>query len=120
MAGLVRTDTPVPDDVVLTDRLAAENLLLVCTDGDAHAEHLAAGAALQRVWLTATAKALAGSVITQPLHLTGFQARLGSELVLPGVPQAIFRFGYPAVPAAPSPRLPLGELFPNESSGGLR
>ena len=120
VAGLVRTGTPVPDDVVLARRLAAENLLVVCTDGDTRAEHLAAGAALQRAWLTAASKALAGSVLTQPLHLTGFRARLVSELALPGVPQAIFRFGYPAVPAAPSPRLPLGELFPDESSGGLR
>jgi nitroreductase len=120
VAGLVRTDTPVPDDAVLADRLAAENLLVVCTDGDAHAEHLAAGMALQRVWLTATSKALAGSVITQPLHLTGFRARLVSELVLPGVPQAIFRFGYPEVPAAPSPRLPLGELIADGHTGGIR
>ncbi|MEV6626411.1 nitroreductase [Amycolatopsis sp. NPDC051106] len=120
VAGLVRTDTPVPDDAVLADRLAAENLLVVCTDGDTRAEHLAAGTALQRVWLTATAKALVGSVITQPLHLTGFRARLVSELVLPGVPQAIFRFGNPEVPAAPSPRLPLGELFPEGHRGGAR
>lgn len=111
VAGLVRTDTPVPDDVVLAGRLAAENLLIVCSDGDARVDHLAAGAALQRVWLTAAAKALSGSVLTQPLHLTGFRARLVSELALPGVPQAIFRFGYPEVPAAPSPRLPLGELL---------
>ncbi|GLY38178.1 NAD(P)H nitroreductase [Amycolatopsis sp. NBRC 101858] len=112
VAGLVREETPVPDDVVLADRLAAEHLLVVCTDGDTRADRLAAGAALQRAWLTATAKALAGSVLTQPLHLTGFRARLVSELALPGCPQAILRFGYPAVPAAPSPRLPLGELFP--------
>ncbi|WIY00425.1 nitroreductase [Amycolatopsis mongoliensis] len=119
-AGLVRRGTPVPDDVVLAERLAEENLLFLCTDGDTRADHLAAGAALQRVWLTATAKALVGSVLTQPLHLTGFRARLVSELALPGIPQAIFRFGYPAVPAAPSPRLPLGELFPDGPSGGLR
>ncbi|MDS0134735.1 MULTISPECIES: Acg family FMN-binding oxidoreductase [unclassified Amycolatopsis] len=118
VAGLVRAGTPVPDDAVLADRLAAENLLIICTDGDTRADHLAAGAALQRVWLTAAAKALVGSVITQPLHLTGVRARLVSELALPGVPQAIFRYGYPAVPAAPSPRLPLGELFP--PPGGTR
>jgi len=118
VAGLVRTDTPVPDDVVLTERLAAESLLIVCTDGDARTDHLAAGAALQRLWLTATSKALVGSVLTQPLQLTGLRARLVSELALPGVPQAIFRYGYPAVPAAPSPRLPLGEMFP--PPGGLR
>jgi hypothetical protein len=118
VAGLVRTDTPVPDDAVLAGRLAAENLLLVCTDGDTRADHLAAGVALQRVWLGATAKALVGSVLTQPLHLTGFRARLVSELALPGVPQAIFRYGYPAVPAAPSPRLPLGEMFPPPTGRG--
>ncbi|MET8846832.1 nitroreductase [Amycolatopsis sp. NPDC004625] len=120
VAGLVRTVTPVPDDAVLADRLAAENLLIFCTDGDTRTDHLAAGAALQRVWLTAAAKALVGSVLTQPLHLTGFRARLVSELALPGVPQAIFRFGYPAVPAAPSPRLPLGELFPPPGSRSRR
>ncbi|MEU0537222.1 Acg family FMN-binding oxidoreductase [Amycolatopsis tolypomycina] len=118
VAGLVRTATPVPDDAVLADRLAAENLLIFCTDGDTRIDHLAAGAALQRVWLTAASKALVGSVLTQPLHLTGFRARLVSELALPGVPQAIFRFGYPVVPGTPSPRLPLGELFP--SPGGTR
>ncbi|MEV6874612.1 nitroreductase [Amycolatopsis sp. NPDC051128] len=109
-----------PDEVVLAGRLAAENLLVVCTDTDTRPDHLAAGAALQRIWLTATAKALVGSVITQPLHLTGFRARLASELALPGVPQAIFRYGYPAVPAAPSPRLPLGELVPDGPAGGRR
>ncbi len=118
VAGLVRADTPVPDDAVLADRLAAENLLVFCTDGDSRLDRLAAGAALQRTWLTAASKALVGSVLTQPLQLTGFRARLVSELALPGVPQAIFRFGYPAVPAAPSPRLPLGELFP--PAGGPR
>ncbi|MGK3206791.1 Acg family FMN-binding oxidoreductase [Amycolatopsis sp. MEPSY49] len=118
VAGLVRWDTPVPDDVVLTRRLAAENLLVLCTETDTRADRLTAGAALQRGWLTAASKALVGSVITQPLHLTGFRARLVSELALPGVPQAIFRFGHPAVPAAPSPRLPLGELFP--PPGGTR
>ncbi|MEU5266877.1 nitroreductase [Amycolatopsis sp. NPDC021455] len=112
VAGLVRAGTPIPDDAVLADRLAAENLLIFCTDGDTRTDHLAAGAALQRAWLAAASKALVGSVITQPLHLTGFRARLVSELALLGVPQAIFRFGYPAVPSAPSPRLPLGELFP--------
>ncbi|MET8997525.1 nitroreductase [Amycolatopsis sp. NPDC004169] len=117
-AGIVRPDTPIPDDAVLADRLAGENWLVFCTDGDNRADQLAAGAALERTWLTAASKALAGSVITQPLHLTGFRARLVSELALPGVPQAIFRYGYPAVPAAPSPRLPLGELF--APPGGTR
>ena len=120
VAGLVRPDTPVPDDARLATRLAAENLLIFCTDTDTRFDHLAAGAALQRVWLTATAKFLVGSVLTQPLHLTGFRERLAETQDLPGVPQAIFRFGHPAAGAAPSPRLPLGELFPHGPTGGLR
>lgn len=120
VAGLIRPDTPVPDDAGLATRLAAENLLILCTDSDARFDHLVAGAALQRVWLTATAKSLAGSVLTQPLHLTGFRERLAETQNLPGIPQAIFRFGHPAAGAAPSPRLPLGELFPHGPTGGLR
>ncbi|QWF78010.1 Acg family FMN-binding oxidoreductase [Amycolatopsis sp. CA-230715] len=120
IASLVRARTPVPDDAVLAERLAAENLLFLCTGGDSGADHLAAGIALQRSWLTATAHGLAGSVLTQPLRLTGFQRRLSDELGLPGVPQAIFRFGLPAGTAPPSPRLPLGDIYPADFPGEPR
>jgi len=117
VAGLIRGDTPVPDDFVLAERLAAENLVLICTPGDTRRDHIEAGRALERAWLRVTALGLAGSVITQPLHLTGFRARLSRRLKLGGLPQAILRFGYPAVPAPPSPRLPLGELFQDKTAG---
>ncbi|MEV0067907.1 hypothetical protein [Amycolatopsis sp. NPDC050768] len=109
----------MPDDAHLATRLAGESLLVFCTEGDNRRDHLGAGVALERTWLQATVHALAGSVITQPLHLLGFRELLAERLELPGLPQAIFRFGHPAAPATPSPRLPLGELFPDGSAGGL-
>ncbi|WP_406632622.1 Acg family FMN-binding oxidoreductase [Amycolatopsis sp. WGS_07] len=110
-AGLVRRTTPVPDDVRLAERLAAETLVVFCTEDDTRRAHLDAGVALQRMWLEATARGLAGSVLTQPLHLTGFREHLARRLGLPGLPQAIFRCGHPVSAAPPSPRLPLGELL---------
>ncbi|WP_432845003.1 Acg family FMN-binding oxidoreductase [Amycolatopsis sp. CA-161197] len=118
-AGVIRRDTPVPDDARLAKRLESESLLVICTDGDTRRDDLAAGVALERAWLQATVRALAASVITQPLHLLGFRELLAERLELPGVPQAIFRFGHPATPATPAPRLPLDELFPDAPSGGL-
>lgn len=117
-AGLVRRTTPVPDDLRLAERLAAETLVVFCTADDTRRAHLAAGAALQRVWLEATVHGLAGSVLTQPLHLTGFRERLAERLWLPGLPQAIFRCGYPVSAAPPSPRLPDGELLSLDLCGG--
>lgn len=118
VAGLIRGDTPVPDDSVLAARLRAESLIFLCTATDTRRDHLSAGYALQLAWLTATSEGLAGSVITQPLHLAGFRERLAERLELPGLPQAIFRFGHPAGPSPPSPRSPLGELFPDKPLGG--
>jgi hypothetical protein len=120
VAGLIRGDTPVPDDTVLAARLAAENIVVLCTDGDTRAEHVAAGYALERMWLTATAQGLLGSVITQPLHLTGFRERLADRVGLPGLPQAIFRFGFPAVSVPRSPRRAPGGLFHHETGGAIR
>ncbi|MFI5614267.1 Acg family FMN-binding oxidoreductase [Amycolatopsis sp. NPDC051903] len=118
-AGLVRRDTPVPDDDHLTARLELEHLLVFCTDGDSRREHVAAGAACARTWLEATARGLAGSVLTQPLHLLGFRELLAERLELPGLPQVIFRYGHPVVPVPPSPRRPLGDLLPGEFPGRL-
>jgi hypothetical protein len=110
VAGLIRGNTPAPDDTVLAARLAAEDLLVLCTPTDTRRDHVAAGFALERTWLTATSLGLVGSVITQPLHLAGFREHFAERLDLPGWPQAIFRFGHPAVAVPPSPRVPLNEL----------
>ncbi|MEU4674936.1 nitroreductase [Amycolatopsis sp. NPDC023774] len=116
-AGLVRSDTPVPDDARLTEYLETERLLVFCTDGDTRHQHLAAGAAVERTWLEATARGLVGSVLTQALHLVGFRELLAERLDLPGVPQAIFRFGHPALSVPPSPRRSLVDLLPDDFPG---
>lgn len=116
-AGLVRTGTPVPDDSVLAARIAAENTLILSTPGDTREDHLAAGRALQRAWLDATAAGLAASVITQPLHLIGFQDDMRDRLELPGLPQVILRFGYPAAEIPAPPRRPHRELLRRHDAG---
>ncbi|RJQ87246.1 Acg family FMN-binding oxidoreductase [Amycolatopsis panacis] len=117
-AGLVRRDTPVPDDARLAAWLAAERLVLLCTHTDARPDVVGAGIALERAWLEATARGLAGSVLTQPLHLAGVRDALVERLRLPGLPQVILRFGRPELPSPPSPRRPPGELIIDDSWGG--
>jgi len=102
-AGPVRESSRLPDVITLTERLAAERLLVVLTPEDTRRDHLLAGAAMQRIWLTAICHGLVGSVLTQPLHLRETRAGLIDKLALPGHPQAILRFGYP-VTARPLPR----------------
>jgi nitroreductase len=101
-AGLVRGGTHLPDNITLTERLLAEGVLIVLTEEDGRRDHLLAGLALQRIWLTAITQGLVGSVLTQPLHLPEVRAGLIERLELPGYPQAVLRFGYPvtATPAA--------------------
>ncbi|QRP42919.1 nitroreductase [Amycolatopsis sp. FDAARGOS 1241] len=116
-AGLVRPDTPVPDDARVTKRLRPGRFLVFCTDRDTRPEHLAAGAAVERTWVEAAARGLVGSVLTQPLHLLGFRELLAERLELPGRPQAIFRFSHPADPVPPLPRRPLTDLLPGDFPG---
>jgi hypothetical protein len=110
-AGLVRATTRVPDANVLAARLDREYLLLLVTPDDGHADHVLAGRALQEIWLAATHAGLAGSVLTQPLHVAEVRAGLIEKLGLAGFPQALLRFGYPVDAVAPSPRVPLPELI---------
>lgn len=95
-AGLVRRSTALPDTVTLAARLRRECLLLVETPDDGPRDQLRAGRALQATWLAATAAGLAGSLLTQPLHVREVRAGLIEGLGLAGFPQAILRLGHPA------------------------
>lgn len=101
-AGLVRTDTAVPDRYVMADRLGHECLLFVLTDADNRRDHVLAGMALERAWLTAVARDLVASVITQPWHLPAARAELTKLLGNNGFPQAMLRVGRPVVTRARS------------------
>jgi hypothetical protein len=116
-AGLVRRGTSLPDLPTLTARLERECLLLLETPDDGPLDHLLTGQALQDTWLSATDAGLAGSVLTQPLHVAAVRAGLIERLELPGFPQALLRFGYPLDALPPTPRMPLADLVRHEPPG---
>jgi nitroreductase len=97
-AGLVRRSTALPDPVTLAARLRRECLLVVETPDDGPRDQLRAGRALQATWLAATVAGLAGSLLTQPLHVQEVRAGLIEGLGLAGFPQAILRLGHPVNP----------------------
>ena len=109
--GLVDARTRVPDTDTLARRLRDETHLLVLTVGDGRSDHLLAGAALQDAWLAATALGLAGSVLTQPLHVPEVRAGLIEAGELAGYPQAVLRIGLPSQVVPPTPRRPSSELL---------
>ena len=73
------------------------------------ADWLRAGQALQRVLLTATARGISASPLTQPLETRDAwlvrDPRSGSEQ-----PQMILRLGY-GLPQPPAPRRPIGDML---------
>ncbi|HET8539069.1 MAG TPA: hypothetical protein VFL83_04290 [Anaeromyxobacter sp.] len=105
------------DDEADRDRRRARGckaLLVLSTPRDGVAEWFAAGEALQRVLLRATARGLSASYFAQPIETPDLRARLQDALAEPGVPQVMFRLGYgrelPAVP-----RRPVGEVLRRET-----
>ncbi|MER6663911.1 nitroreductase family protein [Amycolatopsis japonica] len=110
-AGLVRASTALPDSAVLRRRLAEESLLVFLTRDDTRHDHLRAGHALQTTWLDAVDGGLAGSILTQPLHLPEVRSALCEDLELPGFPQALMRFGYPSGAVPTSPRRAVDEVL---------
>ncbi|MBA0126870.1 nitroreductase family protein [Haloechinothrix sp. YIM 98757] len=119
-AGLVRATTRITDVPTLAGRLAGEQLLIIATDTDTAADQVRAGAAVQRAWLAAVASGLAGSVLTQPLHLDEVRDRIRDGLGITGYPQILLRFGYPADTGQESPRDLRDYLRRNETRGALR
>jgi nitroreductase len=83
----------------------AEYLLLV-TDGDGPTEWLRAGEATSAVWLTATVRGLAVSVISDVIEVRDARTLLQSLLPRAGHPQLVLRVGFDMqpVPPKPSPR----------------
>jgi nitroreductase len=85
-------------------------LILLFTTGDAPADWLRAGAALQRVLLTATLRGLAATPLSQLLEVPKLRALLGDSAT-GHVVQTVLRIGYPTTPALATPRRPLDEVI---------
>ncbi len=77
--------------------------------GDERYDWLRAGMALQRVLLTATARGLATTLLTQPIEIPVLRAHLAAPHE-PRVAQAVLRVGY-ARPVAGSPRRTVSSLI---------
>jgi hypothetical protein len=79
-----------------------QTLVLLCTAGDAPAEWLRAGEALERVLLEITRHGYSASPLTQVTEVPSARAQLRSELKLVGYPHVLLRIG--RAPVAPSSR----------------
>jgi nitroreductase len=95
---------------------ASPQLVVLSTRGASQADWLHAGQALQRVLLTATARGIAASPLTQPLETSDAwlvrDPQSGNER-----PQMILRLGY-GLPQPPTPRRPVSDILeePDEES----
>jgi nitroreductase len=106
-------DAPPPD-------VERPTVVLMGTSDDDRRAWLAAGRALGRLLLHATAEGLAASPLTQALDLPATRARLRTRLSLVGHPQMLLRMGYPpeAPAAVVSGRRPVGEVLRFTPNGG--
>lgn len=102
--GVTGAATSPPDEETLASRIEEESVLVLSTPSDAPGMHYEAGRAMELAWLAATSLGLVASVIVQPFHLCEIRTELARGLRLPGVPELVMRFGYPAVqlPRPPS------------------
>jgi hypothetical protein len=89
---------------------SASVLALVVTDGDHLEDWLAAGKALQRVLLTASAAGLAVSLMNQPLEIPLMRAEVRRVVGAAGWPQVLLRVGYASRTRA-TPRRPASEVI---------
>ncbi len=85
-------------------------LLVLSTRRDTKQEWVAAGEALQRVLLRATAAGLTASYLNQAIEVPELRARLRDAIGEAGLPQIMIRLGY-GLEAPPTPRRELEEVL---------
>jgi hypothetical protein len=85
-------------------------LILLFTAGDTPTDWLRAGAALERVLLTATLRGLAATPLSQLLEVPRLRALL-ADSITGQVVQTVLRIGYSTTPAVPTPRWPIEEVI---------
>ena len=88
-------------------------LLLLTTMRDSRPGWLRAGEALERIWLIATQRGYAMSLLTQVIEVPRTRQQLRAELGLPGHPLVLLRIGKAPVTAS-SQRRPLTDLLQDE------
>lgn len=78
--------------------------------GDSATDQIAAGQALERVLLAATAAGLAVSMLSQPIEVPSAREQLRLALGRYGTPQMVLRIGS-GQPGFPTPRRPVREVI---------
>lgn len=85
-------------------------IVLLFTAGDTSTDWLRAGAALQRVLLTATLRGLAATPLSQLTEIPPLRELL-ADTSTGGVVQTVLRMGFPTAPAAATARRPLDDVL---------
>lgn len=95
------------------ERLArsAPVIAVLGTETDGAPDWLAAGQALERVLLEATADGLQASYLNQPNQLPDLRSNLQHLIGRPGFPQICLRLGHPTDELAPAPRRPVAAVI---------
>ncbi|WP_406690223.1 nitroreductase family protein [Saccharopolyspora sp. ID03-671] len=88
-------------------------LAVLCTPQDTRYAELQAGQAVQNVWLTATARGLAASMISEVIEVPDTRDELRDLLGGTLQPQALLRIGYGG-PTVPAPRRAVDDLILDE------
>lgn len=86
-------------------------LAVLLSAGDRPADWLAAGQALERVWLEATSNGLAVSLLTQPLELPGLRWLTRPVSAEAPYPQALMRLGVALASTPATPRRPVEDVL---------
>jgi nitroreductase len=94
----------------VVDFEADPTIVLLFTAGDTPTDWLRAGAALERIWLTATVRGLALTPLSQVTEIPPLRDLL-ADPDTDRVVQTVLRLGFPKVPARPTPRRGLDEVL---------
>lgn len=81
------------------------------TDGDAPADWLSAGQALERLLLTAATAGVQAGFLNQPCQVEGLRPRLADLVGRPGFPQLCLRLGFPGKATVPASRRPVEDIL---------
>lgn len=90
--------------------LGTRALIVLSTRGDGEREWFAAGEALERVLLRATARGLSASYFSQPIETRALRTALREALGEGGLPQVMLRIGY-GLDVRPMPRRRVEEVL---------
>jgi hypothetical protein len=89
--------------------IVAPALAILGTKGDTPSDWIAAGRALARILLWATAEGVSSSFFNQLIEIVEMRTKLAQAIGTEGFPQIVLRMGY-GTEVRPTPRRPVSEV----------